>query len=1101
MIATTGDDGALFFFRVEGDLIPVGFTYVNGRKPLTKEQITQSAITGEPIKDDRDYARGFRIRWGDVVSVECDDGTVSSVSPPSVFSNDNSESFYLDLPVETLSSGGIDETVTCIVSCDEGDIIGKKDGTVIFTKYQKRLFDAAVTSVAFSNDQSWFAAGSENGELLVFKAKETRVRSIPQVEMKEVVVPENVEDIKAGDYSIEEEKQKSELDRRIKAADQTKDQKKQKIETLRQKFAALFQQNQKAPSYLRLDTSAFKIDPFLYDLQEENSKKLEKDASISTMWEAEKSRVALRKVKNRLIRSMEEESFTVSCVDLPIRVSSFRITKLDQEVEDVVRESARTAQTASNEDENSETNQDDGTNGSSAPGDSEANQSIASAASTLKRKRGWNRFDQKAPMKKIIHTPDEHTKMRQKRDERRKAIMDLKPPANYSDPADVHAIEVARKTIGDYKLKDDPTYIAPEEDRMNASKKRRQLLLLQNAIQQMKTDFNDKLKGLSELKKKLITSINTANRELEQIALTIGSDPNIVDKITYHEDRKEPLNMQDKIDIVLPTPEAVNFAEQVAAAAKRRIEAQAGKQKQAAPQPRRGAAGRNKQQQVQKKKADNKPKLTEIEQLEQNEVHAQLAFKRQRLVKKIHAAIEKFDKKVAETANEKIRINTEVELAELRFIMMLREFKLLAKLEMKDHDLNDKLKQRQKDMNDIDAEVLAQEKNLKAQEHIIEDAQKQLKKLQKQFEQMVDSTSKFHDHLAKIYSYNIRRNAKKNEGDEIEVDITTLDVEAVKKMFEAQSMDKEEDTCPAGCDPALFEKVLDLRESKMDIVEKVNEANSLKEQITKQCNSILFKKKGLKTQYEQIKDEFTEFQHEKQRHLNELNFSLSLQFHQIQHLVATEQIGPDGKTPIIVKSMPQDLSNSLIFMRSGLQKLAQQEQNLKAEKNMLNEMLKTENGNYKHDVKEKESLDKQLAERTKKLDDIQQLKFGQPVDLVVLEQMRVNQEADSLKLQIKSVEKSQNSEMDSIQAQINEQTEMLTAEIQRNTAVLGNLASLTQQQRDIETVLQNSRSTQSADDLNQDLGLQNPDELFAEVEKNNELIDRLNEEKLLLKRK
>ena len=1101
MLATTGDDGALFFLRAENDLQPVGFTYINGRKPLTKEQITQSAITGEPIKDDRVYAKGLRIRWGDVVSVECDDGTVSSVSPPSGFPSDTAESFYLDIPVETLQSGGIDENLTCIVSRDEGDVIGKKDGSVIFSKYQKHIFDDAVTSIAFSNDQEWFAAGSESGELFVFRQKEVRSRNLEPVQLKEVEVPEKVEDIKAGDYSIEEEKQKSELDRRIKAADQTKDTKKEQIEALRQRFAALFQQNAKAPAYLRLDPSAFKIDPFLYDLQEESAKSLEKEASYSTMWDAEKSRVALRKVRDRLIRNMDEESFTVSCIELPIQVSSFRVTRLDKEVDDVLKESARTFQTESNEDDAAVSNEDDGTYASSTQAESEATQSIESPKMSLRRKPSrFAKFERKGPLKKIIHTPDEHFKMRQMRDERRKAIMDLKPPANYSDPEDVKAIEIAKKTIGDYKLKDDPTYIAPEEERMNAEKKRKQILILQHSIQQIKTDFNDKLKGLADLKAKLIHSIDKTNKELEQISLTIGSDPNVVDRIVYKEDRNDLIDMRSKIDITLPTPEAVNFAEQVAAAAKRRIEAQAGKQKQAAPVPRRGAA-RGKQQISTKKKTDNKPKLTEVEQLEQDELKAQLSFKRLRLIKKIKDAIKRFDEKLAEIARERITVNTEVELAELRFIMMLREFKLLSKLEMKDHDLNDKLRQRQKDINDIDSEVAAQEKNLKAQEHILEEAQKKLKKLQKQFDQMVDSTYKFHDHLAKLYSYNIRRNAKGNESDEVEIDIASLDVEKVRKMLENQTIDKEEDVCPPGCDNALFERVLDLRESKMDIVDQVNEANSMKEQITKQTNSILFKRKGLETQYKQISDEFVEFQHEKQRHLNELNFSLSLQFHQIQHLVLTEQMGPDGRTPITIKTMPMDLSNSLIFLRSGLQKLAQQEQNLKAQKNMLNEMLRIETANYKHDLKLKENDDQNLAKSIKGLYDIQQLKFGQQVDLVVLEQMRQNQEADQLKVQIRSVEKSNFSEMQSIQDQIAEQQEILTHEIQRNTAVLNNLANLTQQQRDIENVLQNSRSAHSTDELNQDLGLQNPDELFAEVEKNNELIDKLNEEKMILKRK
>jgi hypothetical protein len=57
----------------------------------------------------------------------------------------------------------------------------------------------------------------------------------------------------------------------------------------------------------------------------------------------------------------------------------------------------------------------------------------------------------------------------------------------------------------------------------------------------------------------------------------------------------------------------------------------------------------------------------------------------------------------------------------------------------------------------------------------------------------------------------------------------------------------------------------------------------------------------------------------------------------------------------------------------------------------------------------------------------------------------------------------------------------LTHEVQKNTALLGSLASLTEQQRDIESVLQKSRTTQTADDLNQDIGLANPGELLAEA--------------------
>ena len=93
--------------------------------------------------------------------------------------------------------------------------------------------------------------------------------------------------------------------------------------------------------------------------------------------------------------------------------------------------------------------------------------------------------------------------------------MKQKPPSNYCDPADIEAIEYAKQTIGDYKLKDDPNYIAPEADRMNASKKRRQILRVQNAIAGLKKNFNQKLIDLRNLKDELINTINQTNRKWE----------------------------------------------------------------------------------------------------------------------------------------------------------------------------------------------------------------------------------------------------------------------------------------------------------------------------------------------------------------------------------------------------------------------------------------------------------------------------------------------------------------------------------------------------------------------------------------------------------
>ena len=60
--------------------------------------------------------------------------------------------------------------------------------------------------------------------------------------------------------------------------------------------------------------------------------------------------------------------------------------------------------------------------------------------------------------------------------------MEEKPDENYEDPRDVAAIRYAEQHMGDYKLKTGEKYIVPEEERVDADKKKKQLTLLKESI-------------------------------------------------------------------------------------------------------------------------------------------------------------------------------------------------------------------------------------------------------------------------------------------------------------------------------------------------------------------------------------------------------------------------------------------------------------------------------------------------------------------------------------------------------------------------------------------------------------------------------------------
>lgn len=61
--------------------------------------------------------------------------------------------------------------------------------------------------------------------------------------------------------------------------------------------------------------------------------------------------------------------------------------------------------------------------------------------------------------------------------------MAVRPDPNEINPKDVAAINYAKKNVGDFKLKSDPSYVVPEDQSLSAETKRREMILLEVGIQ------------------------------------------------------------------------------------------------------------------------------------------------------------------------------------------------------------------------------------------------------------------------------------------------------------------------------------------------------------------------------------------------------------------------------------------------------------------------------------------------------------------------------------------------------------------------------------------------------------------------------------------
>ena len=123
------------------------------------------------------------------------------------------------------------------------------------------------------------------------------------------------------------------------------------------------------------------------------------------------------------------------------------------------------------------------------------------------------------------HRADTRKRMRAKRKLKMVALEKRKPAVNDVDPNDVAVIKWVQRNVGDYKLKTAKDYVVPESMRINAEKKRQQLIVLKEKVYEIEMEHNEKFLQMRDNKREIIAEVADYNRRLREIAEELGEDP------------------------------------------------------------------------------------------------------------------------------------------------------------------------------------------------------------------------------------------------------------------------------------------------------------------------------------------------------------------------------------------------------------------------------------------------------------------------------------------------------------------------------------------------------------------------------------------------
>eukprot|EP00965_Chrysotila_dentata_P003598 118398-Pleurochrysis_carterae.AAC.1 len=86
----------------------------------------------------------------------------------------------------------------------------------------------------------------------------------------------------------------------------------------------------------------------------------------------------------------------------------------------------------------------------------------------------------------------------------------------------VDFVRYAETHRGDFSLKTADDYVVPEAQRVNAQKKRRQLVLLEESVHAIKAAFNERFMDLRDTKKSMLETLSKEHARLNEIETKLG---------------------------------------------------------------------------------------------------------------------------------------------------------------------------------------------------------------------------------------------------------------------------------------------------------------------------------------------------------------------------------------------------------------------------------------------------------------------------------------------------------------------------------------------------------------------------------------------------
>jgi WD40 repeat protein len=456
----------------------------------------------------------------------------------------------------------------------------------------------------------------------------------------------------------------------------------------------------------------------------------------------------------------------------------------------------------------------------------------------------------------------------------------------------------------------------------------------------------------------------------------------------------------------------------------------------------------------------------------------------QRLERKQRDEIAAFDDAVAHLRREKMRLDVVLKQCELTLFTLRSELVLLEQLESRENLLSAKLEKSKSDKAAVVAELHDIQESIASKKKEVDEWTKQEKAIQAEFLTLVNGggggsvapPQATVAGLQKIFKRKLKRTKKKPTGGSGSKDGGVGDGDGSGAGHDGQGKggreeeededeedededdsdvgdddddddDDEDDVCPLGCELPLYEKVLALRERRADADDALGELTRAMDELRKSSDRHSAKQRQIDKELQTTELDIQTFQSEKQTRFNQLDVVVALSTQQLRCLEY------DSKW-----TLPEQASSRLVVEVASLDALADRIESLQRENKLLRQQFKDLHKQQTVLAKAKTLQQHTIAQIQLKCEQLQMLKFGQLVDMELLDKACDTTQLAHVQAKVRAKEMDAERELAQKRQMHQQRKREILEATQHNTELLGRVAQLHARQCALEQQLNRGTS-------------------------------------------